>query len=72
MRVTVQVKVLALTDHDTMEGVAEATSTARKLGIRLIPGVEISSIFSNRYSLSTIQVSKKKPFKIFASFHRSR
>ncbi|CAA7395098.1 unnamed protein product [Spirodela intermedia] len=40
------VKVLALTDHDTMDGVPEASAMARKLGIRLIPGVEISSIFS--------------------------
>jgi hypothetical protein len=36
------VTVLALTDHDTTAGVAEASSTARELGIRLIPGAEIS------------------------------
>ncbi|XP_027921744.1 uncharacterized protein LOC114179562 [Vigna unguiculata] len=42
------VKVLALTDHDTMAGIPEAVESARKYGIKIIPGVEISSIFSPR------------------------
>jgi len=33
---------VALTDHDTIDGVAEATEAARAAGIELIPGVEIS------------------------------
>lgn len=37
------VQVLALTDHDTMAGVPAALETANRLGIRLIPGVEISA-----------------------------
>ncbi|XP_078429644.1 polymerase/histidinol phosphatase-like protein isoform X2 [Wolffia australiana] len=44
---SLEVKILALTDHDTMEGVSEASAAARKLGIRLIPGVEISCIFTH-------------------------
>lgn len=44
-----QVKVLALTDHDTMAGVPEVLEAARKYGIRIIPGVEISTTFSSRY-----------------------
>ncbi|KAK6282280.1 hypothetical protein POUND7_016105 [Theobroma cacao] len=40
------VKVLALTDHDTMSGIPEAIETARRFGIKIIPGVEISTIFS--------------------------
>lgn len=36
------VRVLALTDHDSTEGVAEAERTAAERGIDLIPGVEIS------------------------------
>lgn len=47
-----QVKVLALTDHDTMAGIPEATEAARRFGIKIIPGVEISTIYSPRYSLS--------------------
>lgn len=42
------VKVLALTDHDTMAGIPEAVESARKYGIKIIPGVEISTMFSPR------------------------
>lgn len=34
---------LALTDHDTVDGIAEAQQAARELGIRLVPGVELSA-----------------------------
>ncbi|GMQ84378.1 MAG: PHP domain-containing protein [Gammaproteobacteria bacterium] len=36
------VDVLALTDHDTLDGVAEARRAAAELDLTLIPGVEIS------------------------------
>ena len=36
---------LALTDHDTAGGIAEATAEAQKLGIDFIPGIEISAEF---------------------------
>jgi len=36
------VTTLALTDHDTTDGVAEARQASRQADIRLIPGVEIS------------------------------
>lgn len=36
------VDVLALTDHDTTAGLAEAEAAAREVGLRLVPGVEIS------------------------------
>ncbi|KAJ1298416.1 hypothetical protein BS78_01G451500 [Paspalum vaginatum] len=42
------VKVLALTDHDTMAGIPEAMSAASKFGIRIIPGVEISALYNPR------------------------
>ncbi|KAM0936892.1 putative phosphoribosyl 1,2-cyclic phosphate 1,2-diphosphodiesterase [Dioscorea sansibarensis] len=42
------VKVLALTDHDTMAGVSEAMEAARKFNIKVIPGVEISTVYSPR------------------------
>jgi predicted metal-dependent phosphoesterase TrpH len=35
-------RVLALTDHDTTGGIAEAQAAALGLGIELVPGVEIS------------------------------
>ncbi|MBK5964643.1 phosphatase [Thiocystis minor] len=42
------VTVLALTDHDTTEGLAEAGAVARELGIALVPGVEISVTWGAR------------------------
>ena len=42
------VNVLALTDHDTVAGVAEARKQAEALGMRLINGVEISTLWENR------------------------
>lgn len=36
------VKILALTDHDVTDGLAEASATATALGMQLVPGVEIS------------------------------
>jgi hypothetical protein len=37
------VQVLALTDHDTTEGHAEARAAADRLGLRLIPAIELST-----------------------------
>jgi len=39
----VGLSVLAVTDHDTTAGVAEAQQAAAPLGIRLVPGVELSA-----------------------------
>lgn len=36
------VRVLALTDHDTVAGIPEAATTTARHGIALIPGVELS------------------------------
>jgi len=37
------VRTLALTDHDTTAGLAEARAAAARLGLRLIPGLELST-----------------------------
>lgn len=36
------VDVMALTDHDCTDGVAEAAAAAQAIGMRLVPGVEVS------------------------------
>lgn len=36
------VRIAALTDHDTTEGLAEAGAAAQAAGVRLIPGIELS------------------------------
>lgn len=36
-------ELIALTDHDTSAGVLEAQAEGRELGVRVIPGIEVSS-----------------------------
>jgi hypothetical protein len=36
-------KAIALTDHDTIDGLAEAVAAGREVGVEVIPGVEISA-----------------------------
>lgn len=42
------VEVLALTDHDTVDGIAEAATAAAEIGLVLVPGVEISVTWGGR------------------------
>lgn len=42
----VGLKALALTDHDSTEGIHEASEAARSLGIDFIPGIEINTYVS--------------------------
>lgn len=42
------VDCVALTDHDTVDGVAEALEAGREVGIQVVPGVELSVIYQNR------------------------
>jgi predicted metal-dependent phosphoesterase TrpH len=39
---------LALTDHDTVAGLNEAQATASATGIKLIPGIELSTTWQNK------------------------
>lgn len=38
-----QLAAIAITDHDTIDGVAEAQEAGARLGVRIIPGVELST-----------------------------
>ena len=42
------VELMALTDHDTMDGVRQASAAAEELGVGFIPGVEISTGWGGR------------------------
>lgn len=42
------VTALALTDHDTVSGLAEAITTAKSTAINLIPGIELSATWEKR------------------------
>ena len=36
---------MALTDHDTVDGLTEAVAAGEEIGVEIIPGVEISAQF---------------------------
>ncbi len=42
------VRVLSLTDHDTVEGIAEAAAAGRELGVQIVPGTELSAHVNDR------------------------
>ena len=40
-------RAIAITDHDTVAGVAEALAAGEKLGVEVLPGIEISADYEN-------------------------
>ena len=42
------VTVLAVTDHDTVAGLAEAREAARAHGVELVPGIELSAFIHGK------------------------
>ena len=41
-------RAIALTDHDTVSGISEALEAGKKLGVEIIPGIELSTNYQNR------------------------
>jgi hypothetical protein len=48
------VQTLALTDHDTLAGHAEAEQACVKHNLRWIPGIEISTLFADRFEVHVL------------------
>lgn len=44
-------KVIAITDHDSIGGVEEAVRVGKKLGVKVIPGLEISTLLEGKISV---------------------
>lgn len=69
---------MALTDHDTMDGIAEAEACAKKQGIELIPGVEFSTDYLGQeihvlgYYLSKEYPRLKNKLEEFRDFRVTR
>ncbi|GAB4509764.1 MAG: PHP domain-containing protein [Sulfuricaulis sp.] len=56
------VRVLALTDHDVTDGIAEAQTAATRLGLKLIAGVEISVTWQNQtLHIVGLNISPEQP-----------
>ncbi|MBL1211712.1 MAG: PHP domain-containing protein [Ignavibacteriae bacterium] len=75
-----EIDKIAITDHDSINGIEEATECGRSLGIEVIPGVEISTDIEDRevhllgYFLDTANDELKKYLTFFRQerFHRAR
>ena len=59
----VGIHTLALTDHDTMDGLIQAEEIAKELGIQLISGVEISSQWSRPATNKTYLLEQQKQIR---------
>jgi predicted metal-dependent phosphoesterase TrpH len=71
------IHTLALTDHDTMDGLTEAEGMASDLGIRLISGVEISSQWSRpatkkNYSVHIVALNMQHPAPLQALLEQQK
>jgi len=66
------VRVLALTDHDEVGGLARARAAAEQLGISFIDGVEISVTWKNRtLHIVGLRVDPQHP-ELLAAFAKVR
>ncbi len=67
------ISVLAITDHDTVDAIPSATALAKKFGITIVPGVELSSQDGERdlhilgYFVDVENVEFKKYLALFKS-----
>lgn len=53
-----RLKVIALTDHDTLGGVPEAAAAGGRLGVRVVPGVELSAHDRGEVHLLGLHISR--------------
>lgn len=60
---------IAITDHDTMEGVAEAERAARSIGIMLVPGVEITTEIGDILAYGISSIPAGTPLRILDAIH---
>ncbi|MFO7752606.1 MAG: PHP domain-containing protein [Desulfobacteraceae bacterium] len=50
------IPVVGITDHDTQEGIQSALAAGKKLGIQVVPGVEISVRFKEDFFTGTLHL----------------
>ncbi len=67
------IELLSLTDHDSVAGIPEAQEAGRRLGVRVVPGVEISAVQPGRGDLHLLGygIDPNEP-RLVAHLERSR
>ncbi|OGU67604.1 MAG: phosphatase [Ignavibacteria bacterium RBG_16_36_9] len=66
------IQILSITDHDSVNGISEATEYAEKFGIEVIPGVEISTDIRDTevHILGYFVDAKNKDLEHYLNFFR--
>ncbi|WP_420629757.1 PHP domain-containing protein [Candidatus Leptofilum sp.] len=57
-------QAIGVTDHDTLNGLDEALATGKELGIRVVPGVEVSLRFRRPYFTGTLHYLLYIPYDL--------
>lgn len=57
------VDIIAITDHNATDGIDEALESALKLGITVIPGVELSTKYNNKTKVHILGYFKDDSYK---------
>jgi hypothetical protein len=57
------VHVLALTDHDTLDGIAEAQGAAKACGLELVTGVEISATWGKAVDIHIVGLNVRTDYE---------
>jgi 3',5'-nucleoside bisphosphate phosphatase len=64
---------IALTDHDTLDGVPEAAEAGGRLGVRVVPGVELSAHDRGEVHLLGLHISRAEALEArLAGFREAR
>lgn len=61
-----QLRAIGVTDHDTLDGLDEALAAGEKLGIQVIPGVEVSLRFRRPIFVGTLHYLLYIPYAVLA------
>jgi predicted metal-dependent phosphoesterase TrpH len=65
------IAAIALTDHDTMDGIAEASAAANRIGMRVVHGVELSAHDgAHEIHLLALHISHPAPLELRLSAFR--
>lgn len=68
-----RLEAIALTDHDTLGGVPEATEAGARLGVRVVPGVELSAHDRGEVHLLGLHISRFEALEArLAGFREAR
>ena len=64
-------RAIAITDHDTFSGIDEATEAGKRLGVEVVPGVELSTMHDGQHDSWVGKIHWRRdrlPIPVFLGF----